>query len=595
VRFQSDFCLLQAVDPARGNRRALVELPNRGRKLYPRQLNRGLAEVPPTANIPEGDGFLFRHGWTVASIGWQWDVYRSDALMGLIPPMAMQEGRPVRGQTVVEIHPVQHEHTRLLANRLHKPYPAADLEQSDAVLLVRAWEDGPVTEIPREQWRFARERDGSVAPSAEHVYLEEGFEPGRIYHLIYETEGAPVVGAGLLAVRDVASFLRYHSAPNPCAGRLDYVYGFGVSQTGRMLRHFLYAGLNVDEQGRTAYDGLLPHVAGARRGEFNHRFGQPSSQSNPSFGHRFPFADDPQDDPFGNGTAGALDRQRARGHVPRVVYTNTAAEYWRGDGALLHVDPSAQRDLPDAAESRIYLFASTQHGPGGLPQTRVNTNDGGIGRYGFTTVDYTPALRAALVNLDAWASEGIEPPASAHPTLAEGTAVERAEVLRRFAEFPDIELPDADRLPVIRTIDLGPEAADGIGRYPAVEGETYPCLVSAVDEDGNERAGIRLPDVTVPLGTHTGWNPRDPETGGGEQIMSMQGFTRWFAMTRDERERSEDPRPSIEERYASREAYLAQARAQAERLAAERYVLEEDIDVMLDDAAERWDAATAEA
>lgn len=592
VRFQADFCLLQPSDPARGNRRALVELPNRGRKLAPRLFNRAPAEVPPTANVPAGDGFLFRHGWTVAWIGWQWDVYRSDALMGLVPPLALDDGKPLRGRTVVEIHPNAQETTRLLANRQHRPYPAADLEQPDAVLTVREWEDGPTTIIPREQWRFARERSGEIVPDAEHVYFESGFQAGKIYDLVYETVGAPVVGVGLLAVRDVASFLRYDGPPNPSAGRIDYVYGFGMSQTGRMLRHFLHLGLNVDEQGRKAFDGLIPHVAGARRGEFNHRFGQPSSQSTPSFGHRFPFADDALDDPFGNGHYGLLDRQRERGHAPRIFYTNTSAEYWRGDGALIHVDLRGERDLDDAPEARAYLFASTQHGPGSLPQTRLNTNDGGMGRYGFNVVEYTPLLRAALANLDAWASADVEPPASAHPTLGADTAVERAEVLRRFAEFPDIELPDATRLPVLRTVDLGEDAGAGVGRYPVIEGEEYPAFVSAVDEDGNELDGLRLPDVTVPLGTHTGWNPRAPESGGAEQILPMQGFTRWFAATHDERVRNGDPRRSIEERYAGRDEYLALVRAEAEQLAAHRYILPEDIEIVVGDAAIRWDAAT---
>lgn len=593
VRFQADFCLLQPSDPTAGNRRALVELPNRGRKLAPRLFNRAVMDVPPTANIPPGDGFLFRHGWTVAWIGWQWDVYRSEALMGLIPPFALDGGEPIRGQTVVELHPNLPTTTFLLASRQHRPYPAADLDQPDAVLTVQGWEDGPRSVVPRGQWRFAREVDGQPVPSAEHIYLEGGFEPGRIYHVVYETAGAPLVGAGLLAVRDVASFLRYDGPPNPSAGRLDYVYGFGMSQTGRMLRHFLHLGLNVDEEGRPAYDGLNPHVAGARRGEFNHRFGQPSSQSTPSFGHRFPFADEALADPFGNGTGGLLDTQRARGHVPRIFYTNTSAEYWRGDGALVHTDPRGTADLDDAPESRTYLFAGTQHGPSGVPQTRLNTNDGGQGRYGFNTIDYSPLMRAALTNLDAWASRGVEPPAGAHPLLAEQTAVKRSEVLRTFAEFPDVELPDVERLPVLRTVDLGPDARRGIGRYPSVEGETYPALVSAVNEDGNELGGIRLPDVTAPLGTHTGWNPRDPVTGAGEQILPMQGFTRWFALTREERAAAGDPRTSIEERYSGLGDYQARVRSAAEALVAQRFILLEDVETLVADATERWHYATS--
>lgn len=590
VRFTGDVCILSPSDPSTGNRRALIELPNRGRKLGPRQFNRADSEVPPTRNIPAGDGFLFRHGYYVVWIGWQWDVFRDDALMGIEAPEALIDGRPISGQTVVEIHPNVRETTRLLANRLHIPYSTADLDDQDASLYVRDWEDGPDSVIPREQWRFAREEEGQAVPSADHIYLESGFEPGKLYHLVYSTSGAPVVGAGLLAAREIASFLKYDDSDrNPLAGLVDHTFSFGMSQTGRMQRHYLSLGLNLDEDERQAYDGMLIHVAGGRRGEFNHRFGQPSVQSTPNFGHRFPFADDPLTDPLTGETSGLLDVQRERGGVPRIFYINTSAEYWRGDCALIHIDPAAEHDLSPSADSRAYLFAGTQHGPGTVPQGRLNTNDGAMGRYGFNTVEYSPLLRAALLNLDRWVTEGVEPPPSQHPRLEDGTATSRASVLHGFTPLPDMALPDPDRLPVLRTVDLGPDAAQGVGSYLAEEGRSYPALVSAIDEDGNEVAGIRLPDLSVPLGTHTGWNPRAPETGAPEQIMPMQGFSLWFAVDAARRVASGDPRPAILERYRDREDYLARVRDAARDLVDQGYVLDEDIPLIVADAAERWD------
>lgn len=590
VRFHGDLCILTPADPAKGNHRALIELPNRGRKLGPRQFNRGEGEVPPTRNIPAGDGFLFRHGYHVVWVGWQWDVFRDDALMGLEVPEALIDGQPITGQTVVEIHPNVNESTRLLANRLHIPYSAADLEDPEAVLYARDWEDGPDEVIPRDHWSFAREENGEIVPSHDHIYLEAGFKAGRIYHLVYTTTGAPVVGAGLLAAREVASFLKYDDSElNPLAGLIEHAFSFGMSQTGRMQRHYLSLGLNLDEAGRQAYDGMLIHVAGGRRGEFNHRFGQPSVQSTPSFGHRFPFADDPLPDRLTGQTAGLLDAQRARGGVPRIFYINTSAEYWRGDCSLIHIDPSGDHDLELSADSRAYLFAGTQHGPGSVPQTRINTNDGGQGRYGFNTVEYSPLLRAALINLDAWATGGVEPPPPQHPRLDEGTATDRASALHGFASLPDMHLPDPDRLPVLRTVDPGPEADQGIGSYPVEEGRAYPAFVSATDEDCNEVAGIRLPDLTVPLGTHTGWNPRDPETGAPEQVLPMQGFTHWFALDAEQRAAAGDLRPSILERYRDRDDYLSQVRAAADALVDQRYVLAEDVDLIVSDAAKRWD------
>ncbi len=589
VQFTSDFCLIQPVDPAQGNRRALVELPNRGRKLVPRHFNRATAPMPSTNEVLAGDGFLFKHGYTLAWIGWQWDVFRSDALMGLLAPQAEDQGEPVSGQVIVEFIPNELQQTRLLANRIHQPYPTADVNDPDAQLFVREYEDDERRLIPRDEWQFARETDGEVIASSEHVYLESGFHPGKLYDVVYTTRHAPVVGCGLLAVREIASFLRYDTDSNPASGRLDQVYGFGMSQTGRMLRHFLYLGLNVDEEGRRAYDGLIPHVAGARRGEFNHRFGQPSVQPTPNFGHRFPFTDTPQIDAFTGEQAGLLDRQKQLGHVPKIFYINTSAEYWRGDCSLIHTDPAGQHDVPNDFASRIYHFAGTQHGPGQVPQTRFNENNGTTGRYGFNTVDYTPLLRAALVNLDRWVTDGVEPPISCYPQLNDNSAIEREKVLNAFEELPDLYLPDPDRLPVLRRVDLGPAEDAGIGAYPTRELETYPAYVSAVDSDGNETAGIRLPDLIVPLGTHTGWNPRDPETGSPAQLVSMQGFTKWLAKTETERNVSGDPRPSIEHRYAGREAYLEQVRAAATVLLTDGYVLEEDIDLIVADAANRWD------
>lgn len=591
VRFTSDLCLLVPHDPACGNRRLVVELPNRGRKLVPRYVNRAAPHLP-SPEIPVGDGWTFRHGYSVAWIGWQHDVYRSDTLMGLQAPEALIDGKPIRGQVIVEIQPNVPERARLLANRLHRPYPTFDIDDRSARLLVRDLPYGENTELPRSTWRFAREEDGRVIPSAEHVYLESGFEPGRIYSVIYTTEGAPVVGTGLLAFREIASFLRYDQGSwNPLAGAIDRVYGFGVSQTGRMIRHFIYLGLNLDEEGRMAFDGLNPHVAGARRGEFNHRFAQPSVQPTPSFGHLFPFADREFADPYGTGSDGLLKRQRANGGMPKVIYTNTAAEYWRGDGSLMHTDPTGERDLDDEPETRKYLFASTQHGPGSLPPGRQSPDEGDTGSHDFNVVAYQPLLRAAWVNLDRWVSEDIEPPPSVHPRLADRSAVKNREVIEHFRAFPHVVLPDPEKLPVIRALDLGSRRNEGIGTYPAKPGGIYPAYVSNVDEFGNETGGLRLPDLAVPLGTFTGWNVRDAETGAIGQIMKMQGITYFSRPTKAERLSLHDPRPSIDEMYPSKDVYLDQVRRAAEKLVEAGFVLAGDVDTILADASERFDLA----
>ena len=582
VRFESDFTLVAPTDPSAGNGRLIVEVVNRGRRRTIPFFNR--APTPPitSTEIPEGDGFLLKHGYSVLSIGWQWDVYRSNALLGLDAPEIRIDGQPVTGQACVEMRPNVAETTRLLANREHRPYPVADLNDPNASLRVRDWEDGPDTVIPRSQWHF---------PDPEHITLESGFQPGKIYYVIYTAAQPVVVGCGLLAIRDAAAWLR---KPSDVAAGYQRIYAHGVSQSGRLLRTMAYLGLNVDESGQPVFDGLLPHVAGGRMGEFNHRFAQPSCQSNPGFGHQFPFADNDLTDTLTEQTDGLLNRLRQLNAVPKIIYTDSAAEYWRGDACLTHVNSAGDADLELAAETRRYLFAGSQHLPGAPDLMAGQGPDGSTGLHPYSAVDYIPLLRAALFNLDRWASDGTEPPPNQHPRLDDNTAVTQAAYLDALPGLPGQSRPDPARLWRVREIDLGPDVQRGIAAYPVREGREYPHLVPAADIDGNDRAGIRLPDLTVPVGTHTGWNLRHPDTGAPEQLMSMQGSTHWFAATEAERRANGDPRPSIAERYATRGEYAAQVKAAAKQLAHDGYLLPEDVGLVVESCLQRYDHALSQ-
>ena len=591
VHFTADLCILRPVDAARGNRSLLFDVVNRGRKLLPGQFNRASRSIVTTAEIDPGDGFLMRHGWTLVFCGWQWDVVRSSALMGLDAPQAVgQDGQPLTGQIACMFQLSSRQADQLLADRIHQPYPAASLDQPKAMLTVREHPNAPVQTIERSRWQFARIVDGKAVPDPTRIALAGGFEPGNIYQVVYETAHCPVVGAGLLAVRDITAHLRRDtSSDNPLAGTIDHAFAFGASQSGRFLRTFLYHGLNVDEAGRQVYDGVHIHIAGGRRGEFNMRYGQPSAASTPNLGHLPPFSYDAQTDPLtGEQLPGLLDRQRSLGGVPKIVATNTAAEYWRGDGSLLHTDLSGKSDVPEPENTRAYLFAGTQHTSGAPPLTAISPLDGAPGGHSFNIVDYAPLTRAALTALRAWVVDGAPPPPSCVPRLADGSAVTPAAALSCFARLPGVTVPDAERLVAVTRLDLGPAAPAGIGAYPPVEGAPYPVLVSAVDSDGNETAGIRLPDLSVPLATTTGWNPRHPDSGGAGQIMAMLGSTLPLARTAEERARSGDSRPVIAERYRNRADYLDRVHAAAEVLAGQRYLLPEDVDLLVETAATRW-------
>src|SRR5262245_11875942 len=594
VEFTADLSVVLPVDAAQANGRCIVELPNRGRRRVVAMMNCAPPDAAVGPQAHPGHGSLFAHGSSVPSMVWQSGVDPRLEMLGRAAPSTMQGSKPIRGETMVEIRPNERGTTRLLADRIHRPLAAAPGEQLDARLLVRDWEDDEDTLIPRSRWRFARETSaGTVEPSAEHVWLEDGFEPGHIYQLVYQTDRAPVAGLGLLAARDVAAFLRMPSSSNPSGNGFRTLILYGISQTGRMQRHFLSLGLNRCEDGSRAYDGFHVHIGGARRGAFNHRFAQPSNQTTPLWGHVFPFADVATSDPLTGGTGGLLERLATAGDLPKIISTDSAAEYWRGDAALAHIDTAGRHDLAEHPCTRRYLFAGAQHTPGYLGQSRTNPGTGTIARYPLNLLNYRPLHRAALINLDRWITEGMDPPPSSHPCLCDATAIERREVLATFARLPGLTPPDPQRLPFVRTVDMGGDEATGIGRYPALEGAFYPALVSAVDADGNETAGIRMPDVTVPVGTHAGWNPRDPVTGSPEQIVPMNGLTLWFAPDEATRAASGDPRRSLAERYRDEADYDAKVRTAALRLAAERYLLEEDIERVVEAAVARYRAAAS--
>ncbi|MGE3540434.1 MAG: alpha/beta hydrolase domain-containing protein [Candidatus Tectimicrobiota bacterium] len=589
VEWWADFTLLRPADPQQGNRRLLFEVVNRGRILAFRMFD----AVAGTSNLhsPEqvGNGFLLQQGYTLAWCGWQWDVMRLEGMFGAGIPQAMDGTTPVGGKVLCQWWPTVPAAFLLLADRDHKVYPSVDTEDQEAVLTVREHENAPRQVIPRHQWRFARVTRGEPVPATTHAWLASGFQPGKIYECVYRTQQAPVVGLGLLGVRDVVSFLKYNTEAqqNPCAGQLEQAYGFGASQSGRFLRHFLYRGLNTDETGRMVFDGLMPHIAGARRGEFNQRFAQPSAATLHGPSLAFPFTDHEQVDPLTQQRDGLLRRLLQAGHCPKIIYTNSSSEYWRGDASLSHISGDGSADVTLPEQVRLYMFASTQHTPGKLPLTDRAT-DGSRGQYPLNSLDYTPLLRAALVQLDRWVSQGEAPPPSRYPRLADGSAVPASSVGAVFTSLPRHAFPTI--FPQPHRLDFATASGqDSTTCIPSKVGEPYQTFVAAVDADGNEIAGIRLPDVAVPLATYTGWNLRHPSQGAPEQTFRTQGATIPLAPTSEARAQSADPRAAIAERYASKEAYLALVTKAAEALVSERYLLPEDMAGVVQRAAQRYD------
>ncbi len=589
VEFSADFRILRPDDPSRGNGRLLLDVLNRGKALALRNIN-SAPDIAPDAPLDPGNGFLMRQGYTVVWCGWQHDVPDAPGLLRINVPEAMEDGKPIEGKIVVTFQPNAVVESQYLSDRGHRAYPADRLEDWESVMTVQDDEDAREHVIPRKQWWFGRYEDGRLIPDPCYVLVEGGFQPGKVYQVIYTTTGAPVAGLGLLATRDIASHLRFAGDD-----KLEHAYAFGVSQSGRFLRSFLYHGVNYDEEGRVVYDGFIPHVAGGKRGEFNQRFAQPSSQATRSVNSLFPFADMPQTDPDTGLTDGLLSRLASKGDLPKVMYTYTSSEYWAGHGALVHTDLGGTQDVEPPDAVRVYAFAGTQHALGGLPLSDIDPADGYRGAHAFNCLEYRSLLRAALANLDRWVTDSMPPPASQHPRIADGTAVRPPSAATSLGAVPGVKLPQPVRK--FTRLDFGPDP--GVPTVvPATVGRDYPCLVSQVDGDGNEVSGIRLPLVSVPLATHLGWNRRHADIGGEGQTLStggasggtLRGSSIPFAATHAEREASGDSRLSIEERYESRQAFLDRIEAAARQLVADGYLLEEDVVPTVAQASEHYTA-----
>jgi hypothetical protein len=464
------------------------------------------------------------------------------------------------------------------------------LDNSDATLTMRPSRDDPAQPVPRDAWSFARLDGDKLVPDATCLYVKDGLRPGWLYDLVYTGKNPRVSGLGLAAMRDSVSFLRYaqndnHGTANPLDGAIERAYVFGISQSGRLVHHFIYDGFNTNPDGRIVFDGALIHVSGSGKGPFNHRFGMATTYGLHHWGmlnptESFPLAPVGQRDPVTGREGDTLARARAEGHVPKMIFTQTSTEYWSRGASLLHSDVEGKRDLTLDPSVRVYLVSGAQHLGGG-------STDRGICQYQRNPLDDRPTiLRAMLVALDRWASGQGEPPASRYPRIDDGTLVDLETFRQQFPKIPGVKTPDAFYRPC--RLDFGSRwYEEGIADIvPPKLGPPYRTLVPAVDADGNELAGIRLPEVAVPTATYTGWNLRAAEYGAGDVLAGLHGGYHPFAGTPAEGRAAGDPRPSVLQRYPTASVYLAKMTEAALRLQREGFLLEEDVVTILRKATE---------
>jgi Alpha/beta hydrolase domain len=543
VDYRSDFVILHPTDPARGNGRILYEVNNRGRIMLFANMCAGAVGNTPQTAADLGNAFPLRLGFSLVWSGWDPGAPRATGL-SLEAPVASDGENPI----VRRIREEFVSGTRLGALQAFRL--SHEAASRNATLTVRRAQTAPRREVPFE---FVDMRSVRLLP--------EGTLPeqGSIYELLYDATKPRVLGIGFAATRDLISHLRRRG--DELTGRaVTHTLAFGISQAGRYLRDHIAQGFNADEDGARVFDGVFTHVAGIGRVFHNTPFAQPFRTRTWHEDHdfpevEFPFSSTALVDPI-SGASGALLRGDASD--PKLIETNTSTEYWQKGASLLHTDPLGAQDVALPVNVRGYLLAGTQHGgKANMPRDKgpcVNPRN---------WHDPMPAIRALLVALDEWVVTDRTPPESRLPRIADGSLVAAEAVA--LPSVPVLTRPRAAN-------DVAPLAD---WAHPQAPPRTWRALVPQVDADGNEIAGIRLPDIAVPRGTFTGWNLYAAPYPEGE-IADRDGTFLAFAETRAAREQAGDPRPSLRERYADAAAYAAAVRDCAATLQRERLLLAED-------------------
>jgi hypothetical protein len=559
VEFSTQVTVLRPVAAPKRSPFLLYEVANRGRSHAMVMLNLGAVSNIPSKAAEAGDGFLMNRGDTVVWSGWQSDI--DGPLIHMKLPVLDSVKGSSREQFIFD-----------------KPgatgvgeltYPASDTDLSRAVLTVRA-RDADAPRVLQGAFKY-------LAPNKIEIARPADMDAGAIYEFIYPAQGAVPAGLAFAATRDLVSFLRGnpgHALPSPLTG-IRYTLGLGISQSGRFVRDFIYEGFNADEGNRRVFDGAMPHIAGSRKTYVNYRFAQPGRYSrqheDQDFpGDQFPFTYANTTDPVSGNTGSLLSACEKTATCPKIMHVDSSTEFWQARAYLLNTTPDGKPvKMPDNV--RLYFVAGAPHFNrwGAKPEavamcTRPSN-----------PINPSPVLRALYVSLETWVATGKAPPPSRFPTLADKTLV-KLEDLRQPRIAGSVAQPAYNRLRLLDTTT-----------QPPVRGAAYPAYVPAVDADGNDLGGIRVPFVQAPLGTYTGWNPRAEGYGAGDLCNVYGGYA---ALPRQPS--ADDSRASLSARYPQQlQSYAEQVDGAVGRLVKDGFMLESDRQVVLDQA--RLDGAAA--
>jgi hypothetical protein len=536
--------------------------------------------------------------------GWQGDVLPTASNQTIRVPVAKNpDGSSITGPLVLRFTGLTGTTTTLMIPRNQpSPYPPVTLDTSKASLVSAVSESatgvksGTVV-IPASDWAFADCSTDAFPgkPDATRICVKKGFNPALLYELQYTARDPLVLGIGAAATRDINSFFRYEKqddagTANPVAGRIRWGISEGSSQSGTFLRLFIQLGFNQDEQGRIVWDGSNPHIA-SRVIDLNRRFAMPGGTvSFYELGVEAPlWWEDWNDTARGRGKAGLLDRCRVSNTCPKIMETFGSAEIWGLRASAMLVGTTAKADIPLPDNVRRYYFPGVTHGGGPGDFNTITAPVAGGCDLPVNPAPVAPMRSALLSSLTDWVTKGTPMPASRYPTIADGTFVTNTRAAMGFPAIPGKPSPENLVYPML-DYDLGSHfdyrnQSGVLTTLPKVK-QTLRQLVAKVDADGNEIAGVKSPLQMAPLGTYTGWNVMSsgPFKGQMCQFAAPVGGFIPFAKTKAERVASDDPRPSLEERYQTHDGYVQALGAAARSLVKDGYLRQADADSMIKQA-----------
>jgi len=587
VVYQHNFYILKPANLKQGNHKMMYEPPNRGGKTYQTLNNTPTGTNDPAALTDPNvlaNSFLWTRGYTTVWTGWENNL---GPLNGLVATAALPIAYSDR--KAATITGPGYEYIVTGAATFTLAYPAASGKQGapDAVLTHRIHLDDKPDVVQPSGWAYTDANNTAIKLTTGN------FVSNDIYEFSYIAKNPTVNALGLAAIRDFNSFLRYASrddmgTANPLKGDVTRIYTETSSQPARTLNDFVHLGFNQDENGRKVFDGMMQWIGAGDGLNMNYRWSQ-TKRTNRNrqellyLEGLFPFSNLTLYDPISNTIDGRYKKCSESSTCPLAVEFYSANEYWVKAGSLMSTDPTGRFDLPDHPLTRLYLLSSKQHGGAGDPTSK------GLCQQFLNPLDSAPVQRALWEDLDQWSTRRIEPPPSRIPRLFEGTLVPPLPQEKvGFPKIPGVTYTGLKTtryrlnygrdfyktyIPTINPPVITPPYEDN-----RANGPIYPSYVPKTDSDGNDIAGIRLPELTVPLATYTGWGLRSGVWANDGCEASGQYIP--FKATAAERVAAGDPRPSVQERYHSYDAYRSKVARAIDELVRERFILCEDADGM---------------